>query len=60
MPNEIPMSIPGEEDLDVEIVVHYHPAWYPFNCEESFRFITKVASDGQFHWLPRPDKAPEF
>ncbi len=56
---KIPLSLPGEEDLDIEIVVSYRPAWYPFRRQETFRFITKVAADGQIRWLPRPDTAPD-
>ncbi len=48
-------SMPEEGDLDIEIIIYFCPAWYPFKRRESFRFITKVASDGQIHWLPRPD-----
>jgi hypothetical protein len=42
-------------DLDVDIVVHYRPAFYPFEQRESFRFTSRVANDGQVHWFPRPD-----
>lgn len=52
---KIPLSMLEEEDLDIEIIVHYRPAWYPFARRESFRFITKVSSDGEIHWVPRPD-----
>lgn len=57
---KFPFSMAGEEDLDVEIIVHYRPAWYPFDRQESFRFITKAAADGRIHWLPRPDTAPDI
>ena len=42
-------------DLDVDIVVHYRPAFYPFEQQESFRFTSHVSNDGQIHWFPRPD-----
>jgi hypothetical protein len=51
----MPFSMPEVEDLDVEVNVYYRPAWYPFGRKETFRFITKRSSDGQIHWLPRPD-----
>jgi hypothetical protein len=57
---KVPLSMPEEQNLDIEIVVNYRPAWYPFARQESFRFITKVASDGQIYWLPRPDSAPDL
>jgi len=52
---ELPFSAPGEDDIDIEIIVDYRPAWFPFTRHESFRFVSKVGKDGQVHWLPRPD-----
>ena len=51
----IPYSMPNEDNLDIVIIVWYRPAWYPFMRHESFRFITRTASDGQIHWVSRPD-----
>jgi hypothetical protein len=50
-----PLSVPGMENIDIDIVVFYKPAWWPFTKRETFRFTTKTANDGSFHWLPRPD-----
>ena len=51
-------------DFDVELVVHYRPALYPFEQEESFRFSSRSDSEGRIYWLPRPDspspKTPEL
>jgi hypothetical protein len=48
-----PMSVTNE--LDVDIMVYYRPAFYPFSQQESFRFTSHVSTDGQVHWFPRPD-----
>ncbi|MDT7806777.1 MAG: hypothetical protein QOJ70_590 [Acidobacteriota bacterium] len=57
---KVPFSLPDEKVLDIAIVIYYRPAWYPFRRREAFRFVTKVAADGQIHWLPRPDSTPRF
>jgi hypothetical protein len=42
-------------DLDVDFMVYYRPAFYPFSQQESFRFTSHVSTDGQVQWFPRPD-----
>ncbi|HKQ06192.1 MAG TPA: hypothetical protein VJ464_13740 [Blastocatellia bacterium] len=54
----VPPSMEPVQDLDIEVVVYFRPAWYPFERRESFRFVTQVAADGQIQWLPRPDSKP--
>ena len=51
----IPYSMPNEEDLDIMVIVWYRPAWYPLMRYETFRFVTRAASDGQIHWVERPE-----
>jgi hypothetical protein len=53
---KVPFPLGTSENLDIEIVVHYRPAWYFVYREEVFRFVSKVGSDGQIHWLPSPDR----
>ena len=56
---EFPFSAPGEENVDVEVVIYYRPAWYPFGRRDAFRFVTKAGADKQLHWLPRPDSTSD-
>jgi len=53
-----PFNVTGLPDQDIDIVVHYRPAWYPFSHDESFRFVTRVCEDGTFQWVPRADANP--
>ena len=55
---KVPFSLPDQKVLDIEIVVYYRPAWYPFKRRDAFRFITKVAPDGQIYWVRRPASSP--
>jgi hypothetical protein len=52
---QMPFSMAGEEDIDIEIIVKYRPAWNFSQRIESFRFITIVALNGEIHWIPKPD-----
>ena len=44
------------ENLDIEIIVRYRPAWYFFGRKEVFRFVSETGKDGETHWLPNPDR----
>lgn len=49
------IQLPGEDDLDVDIIVYFRPSWYPFGRREIFRFVTRTAQTGELQWVPRPD-----
>lgn len=55
---KLPLSMPKEEHLDIEIIVEYRPAWYPIRRKKVFRFVTQLGADGEIRWLPRSDAAP--
>jgi hypothetical protein len=42
----VPFPLGTSENLDIEIVVHYRPAWYFISREEVFRFTSRVGRDG--------------
>lgn len=41
--------------VDMGVVVKYRPLpFIPYTREQSFRFMTRKASDGQLNWYPQP------